>query len=212
MPAVTDCAGNRIPAIENFGAVRDGYDTIDLTDNEIRRLENFPRMTRLKTLLLSNNQLAKVEPEVAEKLLSLETLVLNNNKITEFEDLEGLAGCRKLQYLSLLDNAITKKPHYRLTLISRLPQLRCLDFRKITLAEREAAAGRAPPAAEAADGAARKGRAGARSQAAAEAPAAKRQKTLSDKEIAKIKQQIAAADSFEEIARLEKILETGYSL
>jgi len=30
---------NKIPAIENLGATQDQFDTIDLSDNEIRKLE-----------------------------------------------------------------------------------------------------------------------------------------------------------------------------
>ena len=205
-----DLRGNRIPAIENFGAIRDQYDTIDLTDNEIRKLENFPKMTRLRTLLISSNQIARVEPEVSAKLAALEMLVLNNNNIVEFEDvLEGLEGCRTLRYLSLMDNPLTKKPHYRLTVISRLPQLRCLDFRKVTRSEREAA----QELLAGYDGKTlKRGRKPATSESSAEESKSKRQKKLNEADIANIKEQIKKAESMEEIARLEKILETGYSI
>lgn len=173
-------------------------------------------MLRLKTLLISSNQLCRVEAEVGEKLLALETLVLNNNKISEFEELDGLVGCKTLRYLSLLDNPITKKAHYRLTLISKLPQLRCLDFRKVSQAEREAAEELLTGTATAKPAATKTGRgrraAASKSSAVADVPAAKRQKLLSVEERERIKEQIAAADNFEEIARLEKILETGYNL
>lgn len=206
-----DLRGNRIPAIENFGVVKDAYDTIDLTDNEIRRLENFPKMLRLKSLFCSSNQIVSVNQEVGQKLASLEMLVLNNNKISEFEELDGLKECKTLRYLSLLDNPITKKPHYRLTVISQLPQLRCLDFRKVSQAEREAAdelvTGKSSAKPTAAKGRGRR----AAVKTAEAAPAAKRQK-LSAAEREKIKAQIAAADNFEEVSRLEKILETGYNL
>lgn len=206
-----DLRGNRIPAIENFGAIRDQYDTIDLTDNEIRKLENFPKMTRLRTLLISSNQITRVEPEVSEKLAALEMIVLNNNNIVEFEDvIEGLEGCKSLRYLSLMDNPLTKKPHYRLTVISRLPQLRCLDFRKVTQSEREAA----QELLASHDGKTlKRGRKPAASGSSAEEGSkSKRQKKLDAAEIAKIKEQIEGAESMEEIARLEKILETGYSI
>ena len=39
-----DLRGFKIPAIENLGASRDLNDTIDLTDNDVRYLGNFPRM------------------------------------------------------------------------------------------------------------------------------------------------------------------------
>ncbi len=39
--------GLKIPAIENLAVLQDQVDTIDLSDNEIKKLENFPKMTRL---------------------------------------------------------------------------------------------------------------------------------------------------------------------
>lgn len=169
-------------------------------------------MLRLKNLFVSSNQICMVTEEVATKLVALETLVLNNNKIGEFEEIEGLKGCAKLQYMSLMDNPITKKPHYRLTLISMLPQLRCIDFRKVTRAERDAARDLLDGGSTDAKAKPTRGhKVPAAAKKEASAPAAKRKK-LNAKEIAKIKAEIVAADSVEEISRLEKILESGYNL
>ena len=49
-----DLRGLKIPVIENLGTTQDQYDVIDFTDNEIKRVDNFPRFVRLSTLLLSN--------------------------------------------------------------------------------------------------------------------------------------------------------------
>lgn len=54
-------------------------------------------------------------------------------------DLEPLAKCKKLTHLSVLDNPVTKKPHYRLYVIYKLPQLHVLDFNKVKLSERKEA-------------------------------------------------------------------------
>ena len=50
--------GYQIPAIENMGVLEDKFDSIDLSDNEIRKLDNFQKMARLTTLLLSNNYIS----------------------------------------------------------------------------------------------------------------------------------------------------------
>merc|ERR1712137_1106360 len=63
--------------------------------------------------------------------------MLNNNRVSEFSDIEALGSCASLTHLSLIDNPITLKPEYRLFVISRLPNLRMLDFRKIKLQERK---------------------------------------------------------------------------
>jgi len=41
-------------------APQDQFDSIDLSDNAIVRLEGFPRLPRLKVLLLHNNRIAKI--------------------------------------------------------------------------------------------------------------------------------------------------------
>lgn len=49
--------GYKIPEIENLGATGDQFDTIDFSDNDIRRLDGFPYLKRLKCLLLNNNRI-----------------------------------------------------------------------------------------------------------------------------------------------------------
>lgn len=163
-------------------------------------------MNRLRNLFVSNNQIVRVEEDVSKKLLALECLVLNGNKIEGLADLDGLGECKTLRYLSLMDNPVTKTQHYRLLTIAKFPWLRALDFRKITLHERHAA-----------EDLASKGTTSRRNKTAAselQPTKAKRARTtaLSEKERASIRQQILEADSFEEVARLEKLLESGYSL
>jgi U2 small nuclear ribonucleoprotein A' len=107
-------------------------DVLDLTDNDLRRLQNFPLLPRLSTLLLSNNRLGHIEPDIGSKLTGLQTLVLNNNELSELGDLEPLKGLRNLKTLSLYDNPVTLKPHYRDFVIVSLPQVQCLDFNRVT--------------------------------------------------------------------------------
>lgn len=74
-----------------------------------------------------------------ENIPNLESLVLTGNHIEELADLDPLVTLEKLSVLSLLHNPVTAKPHYRLYLVYKLPQLRLLDFRKIKMKEREEA-------------------------------------------------------------------------
>lgn len=163
-------------------------------------------MYRLKNLFASNNQIVKIEPGFAEKLLSIESLMLNNNKIEDFADIDTLENCKTLRYLSLMDNPLTKKPHYRLSVIAKLPWLRALDFRKVSQEELKAA----KDLHSLAESGSNRGRKKVAPSEEASKPRSKRQK-LSAEEISNIKQQIVQAESLEEIARLEKILESGYS-
>ncbi|PWA91865.1 U2 small nuclear ribonucleoprotein A [Artemisia annua] len=131
-----DLRGNKIPVIENLGATEDQFDTIDLSDNEIVKLENFPNLNRLGTLLLNNNRITRINPNIGEFLPKLHSLVLTNNRLVNLVEIDPLASLPKLQYLSLLDNNITKKPNYRLYVIHKLKSLRLLDFKKIKQKER----------------------------------------------------------------------------
>ncbi|XP_078441309.1 U2 small nuclear ribonucleoprotein A [Wolffia australiana] len=131
-----DLRGNKIAVIENVSATEDQFDTIDLTDNEIVKLENFPPMMRLGTLLMNNNRVTRINPNIGEFLPKLHTLILTNNRLANLIEIDPLSSLPKLQTLSLLDNNITKKPNYRLYVIHKLKKLRLLDFRKVTLKER----------------------------------------------------------------------------
>ncbi|KAF0933994.1 hypothetical protein E2562_021053 [Oryza meyeriana var. granulata] len=135
-----DIRGNKIAIIENLGATEDQFDTIDLSDNEIVKLENFPYLNRLGTLLVNNNRITRINPNLGEFLPKLHTLVLTNNRLTNLAEIDPLASLPKLQFLSLLDNTVTKQPDYRLYVIHKLKHLRLLDFKKVKQQERIAAA------------------------------------------------------------------------
>jgi len=134
-----DLRGQKIPLIENLGSTNDQFDTIDLSDNEIKKLENFPLLPRLHTLFVSNNRIMRIIPNINDTLPNLETLILTNNNITRLEDIDALVGFKKLKTLSLLDNPVTKRPGYRNYVIYKIPTLKLLDFRKIKTKEREEA-------------------------------------------------------------------------
>ncbi|KAJ0045953.1 hypothetical protein Pint_05523 [Pistacia integerrima] len=135
-----DLRGNKIAVIENLGATEDQFDTIDLSDNEIVKLENMPLLNRLGTLIINNNRITRINPNIGEYLPKLHTLVLTNNRFVNLVEIDPLASLPKLQFLSLLDNNITKKPNYRLYVIHKLKSLRVLDFKKVKNKERLEAA------------------------------------------------------------------------
>ncbi|XP_045084758.1 U2 small nuclear ribonucleoprotein A'-like [Aegilops tauschii subsp. strangulata] len=137
---VLDLRGNKIAVIDNLGATEDQFDTIDLLDNEIVRLENFPFMNRLGTLLINNNRITCINPNLGEFLPKMHTLVLTNNRLTSLAEIDPLASLPKLQFLSILDNTVTKQPDYRLYVIHKLKHLRLLDFKKVNQQERAEAA------------------------------------------------------------------------
>lgn len=134
-----DLRSYKIPAIENLGATLDQFDCLDFTDNDIRRLENFPLLLRTKRLYMSNNRIVKIDDGLHECLPNLEGLLLINNQIQELGDLDPLTKFKNLEMISLYGNPVANKKHYRLYLIHKLPSLRLLDFKKVKLREREEA-------------------------------------------------------------------------
>lgn len=84
-----DLRSNKIPIVENLGATLDQFDAIDLSDNDITRLDGFPTLKRLKTLFINNNRIAKIAPNLHQFLPNLEELILTNNNIQEFADLDA---------------------------------------------------------------------------------------------------------------------------
>jgi len=134
-----DLRGNKLTVIENLGATQDANDCIDLSDNQIAILENFPLLSRLSMLLISNNKISKIAIGLGETLQNLESLILTNNKLLNLSDIDSLSELPRLKRLCLLENLITKKPHYRLYVISKLPKLKQLDFKKIKDQERQSA-------------------------------------------------------------------------
>jgi len=131
--------GFKIPVIENLGVTEDQYDAIDLSENEILKLENFPLLTRLQTLLLSNNRIARVSEGLHKFLPKLSTLMLMNNKLVNLRDIDPLSDLKTLVSLSLNNNPVTKHKSYRLYIIHKLPSLKLLDFKKIKPMERKEA-------------------------------------------------------------------------
>ncbi|XP_046864115.1 U2 small nuclear ribonucleoprotein A'-like [Xenia sp. Carnegie-2017] len=134
-----DLRGYKIPVIENVGATLDQFDTINFSDNDIKKLEGFPLLKRLKSLIMNNNRVCRIGEGLATCLPNLETLVLTNNSMNDLSDLDALKSVKTLRYLSLMRNPILNKPNYRLYVIHSLPQIRVLDFQRIKLREREAA-------------------------------------------------------------------------
>lgn len=133
-----DLRGYKIPQIENLGATLDQFDTIDFSDNDLRKLDGFPQLPRLKCLLLNNNRIMRLSEKLHEYLPNLESVILTGNNIQELGDVEALSLLPKLETLSLLMNPVSTKPHYREYITYKFPHLRLLDFRKIKQKDRKA--------------------------------------------------------------------------
>ncbi|KAI8057882.1 L domain-like protein [Syncephalis plumigaleata] len=218
-----DLRNNKLQAIENLGASKDQHDTIDLTNNDIRILHNFPRLLRLQTLICCNNRINKIASEIGEQLPNLQTLVLTNNALADLSDLASLHDVKQLTHIVLLDNPVIRRDHYREFLIWRCPTLRVIDFQRIRDKERVAAKklfetteGELTSLAKSiiepkstnvfTPGEGVGGVAGSSTTAGGSVPSI----GLSAEDQAKIREAIKNAKSLDEVANLERMLRAGH--
>ena len=131
--------GFKIMEIQNLSATNDQFACINLTDNSISEVNYLPQLKRLKTLMLINNRISKIEKDFAINCPFLTNLVLTNNKIADFEQIDNIASCKSLEKLYLVDNVVTKMKNYRLYVIYKIPTLRILNYQRVTKKEREEA-------------------------------------------------------------------------
>ena len=204
-----DVRGHKIGAVENLGATQNQFDAVDLSDNEIVRLEGFPVLPRLHTLTLCNNRIARVAPGLQDALPNLATLTLTNNRVTSFGDVDALAGLKRLKRLSLLGNPVSQREDYRLYVAHVLPSVAILDFRKVKQAERDAA--RKKFGGKSGEKALESARAETFAPGVAETDKSDSPRPAgpTPEQLLALKAAIANAATLEEVTRLEQALTTG---
>jgi len=169
---------------------------------ELPRLEGFPLLNRLSTLLFSNNRIASFAPGLGSKIPNLESLILTNNKVENLADLDPLSEFKKLQNLSLRINPVTKHKHYRLYVIFKLPSVKVLDFLKVKAKERA-------EASKLFDNEAGAQLVSTISQMKAIPSTTPVVPALTDEQKQKIQEMIGKATTSEEIQRLDRALRSG---
>jgi U2 small nuclear ribonucleoprotein A' len=55
-----DLRGHRVPFIENLGVTDDSYQCLDLSENAILKLGNFPNLPSLEALMVHSNKVARI--------------------------------------------------------------------------------------------------------------------------------------------------------
>ncbi|KAH8284792.1 hypothetical protein KR054_001005 [Drosophila jambulina] len=211
-----DLRGYKIPQIENLGATLDQFDTIDLSDNDLRKLDNLPHLPRLKCLLLNNNRILRISDGLEEVVPNLSSIILTGNNLQELSDLEPLAAFTKLETICLLINPVSTKPNYREYMAYKFPQLRLLDFRKIKQKDRAAAQEffRTKQGKDMLKEVSRKSKLSAAAALAAEASNGKGRgpdggRLANPEDMQRIREAIKRASSLAEVERLSQILQSG---
>ncbi|CRL07402.1 CLUMA_CG020375, isoform A [Clunio marinus] len=202
-----DLRGYKIPEIQNMGSTLDQFDTIDFSDNDLRKLGGFPHLQRIKCLLLNNNRIARIADDLHETIPNLESLILTGNNLQDLGDIDSLSKLPKLAVLSLLTNPIASKKHYREYVIFKLPHLHLLDFKKIKQKERMEAVAffKSKKGKEIQKEIQKRSRLNLVTSAENDKP--KVQNVNAD--IQKIREAISKATSLQEVERLTKMLTSG---
>ena len=92
------------------------------------------RMPNLEEITLSVNKIQTLKP--FGKCTKLKELLLRNNNISDFIELTYLADLKDLRTLWLSDNPIAEQENYRLRVLQILPQLSKIDESDVTDEER----------------------------------------------------------------------------
>jgi len=132
-----DLRGYKFAEIENLGATLDQFDSFMMNDNDVKKVENFPYLPRLKVVYLANNRIRKINPDICSNVINLKEINLANNELKDFVDIQPLSGFKKLEYLTLSGNPIASQKNYRFYVINAIPTLRVMDFKRISRKERE---------------------------------------------------------------------------
>ncbi|KAJ3031136.1 UNVERIFIED_CONTAM: U2 small nuclear ribonucleoprotein A' [Siphonaria sp. JEL0065] len=208
-----DLRSLKIPVIENIAVTRDLNDTIDLTDNDISVLADFPPMTRLHSLLLSNNRITSIADSLPKQLPNLESLIMSNNQIQELGDLNVLGEWKNLVRVAFLGNPVCTKKNYRAWIIFQCPNVRVVDFRRVKDVERKDAKALFSGSKQAKTLASETASKVSTFTPGEGVPAVKQivkpHTGPSPEEAERIKAAIESAGSLEEVARLKRQLEGG---
>lgn len=119
---------------------------LDLSNNQIIRMEHFEGLLQLVSLDLSFNKIPKVQE--LEGMPNLERLKLKSNPIARLQDLDGLKAGPKLRHIHLqnIDKTdfcpVCFQPEYQTTVFELCPDLVALDSRRRNLPDLDAEVGR----------------------------------------------------------------------
>ncbi|THD21839.1 Leucine-rich repeat-containing protein 23 [Fasciola hepatica] len=129
-----EARGNKLTHLKGLGGLS-SLKSIYCAENGIRQTDGVSGLTSLVRLHLRDNRICRLT-DFTPALSSLEYINLRGNRIKKFTTIKNLTCLPALKVLSLVDNPITNKEDYRLTVIGLLNQLQRLDKDRVTESER----------------------------------------------------------------------------
>jgi hypothetical protein len=106
---------------------------LDLSFNNIAKIEGLETLTKLQDLSLYNNRIESIEG--LDSLVNLNMLSLGNNLIKDLTNVMYLRRFKELRLINLAGNPISSEVDYKAYVISHLKNLTYLDYRRIYPAE-----------------------------------------------------------------------------
>uniref|UniRef100_A0A8C5PP04 Leucine rich repeat containing 72 n=1 Tax=Leptobrachium leishanense TaxID=445787 RepID=A0A8C5PP04_9ANUR len=110
-----------------------------LNHNKIPKITCLTNICRLSELYLNNNELCDITGSL-KHLTSLRTLMLHDNHLAKLQaTMKELKDMTGLHTLSLFHNPLAQEPCYRLHIIHHIPSVQLLDRESVAHKERETA-------------------------------------------------------------------------
>lgn len=206
-PGVLSLRDSSIPLLENLESLPDIYGTIDLTDNELITLGPLPTLLKLRILLVAKNKISNIQ--LAQEP-HLHTLSLVDNSIGDYATLEKLRVLVRLENLAINGNPVMLMEHTREFIVWCLPQLKVLNFSRVTQSDRQRALelfGTLDSPTELVNRFRALGRSSKRGDSDDVDSVLKK---LSSEEKERLKLELKQATSLKEIDRIETALRNGY--
>ena len=124
-----DLSNNEIEKIENLGSLKQ-LRVLQLNANRIRKIENISVLKNLEILELSQNLIDEI-PSLISLNKYLVTIDISNNLIQKREHLLNLRPCTKLRFLFITGNPLTGYGDYLYYITNHLRQLVSIDGQMI---------------------------------------------------------------------------------
>lgn len=116
---------SRIENLDKSSKIR----ILDLSNNKITMIENLNHCKNLQELDLANNLIKIIEN--LDTLKELKRLGLEKNSISKLSSIRALSFNVNLNFLVLKENPIAAEKNYKPSVISLLPKLVVLDYKKL---------------------------------------------------------------------------------
>ncbi|CAF0870863.1 unnamed protein product, partial [Brachionus calyciflorus] len=124
--------GNEITKIEGLDTLRELRELV-LDKNKIKAIGEYSFVgqgNRLLELHMEENRIRDLNN--IQVLKHLQKLYVANNKMNDYSDIEKLMEMNNLYEVSMINNPISRRPHYRITMVFKIKRLKILDMIEVS--------------------------------------------------------------------------------